>query len=128
MTFVKMKTPMMEASLHERFFNELMQGAGSFLGLPQQGALSILSDILACMELEVMVMERFNDQSEKRIFSEALDALLTVCEKLPKARILRSYVGRIAGSVGMQLEGNRKVFLADLKELLDKSQRRLKRV
>ncbi|MBR6057261.1 MAG: hypothetical protein IKP58_03725 [Victivallales bacterium] len=128
MTLVKMKTPTMDASIYDRFFNELIQGAGSFLGLPQQGALSILSDILSCMEVAVMVLKKSNDQPENRIFVDALDSLLTVCEKLPKARLLRSYVGRIAGATGKQYEEKRKVLLTELKDFLDKAQRRLKRV
>lgn len=123
-----MTTPTMEASVQEQFFSELMQGTGAFLGLPQQGALSILSDLLTCMELEVMIMEKYNGHQEGRMVVDALDSLLIVCEKLPKARLLRSYVGRIAGAVGEQGTERRKLLLGELRELLDKAQRRLKRV
>ena len=121
-------TVAMEAIVQEQFFRELAQGAGAFLGLPQQGAFSILSDLLACMEREVMILELLNGDSTNRMFVDTLDSLLTVCEKLPMARILRSYIGRIAGAPGEQGSERRKLLLEELKELLDKAQRRLKRV
>ncbi|MBP5674160.1 MAG: hypothetical protein K5787_00200 [Lentisphaeria bacterium] len=120
-------TVAMEAIVQEQFFSELAQGASSFLGLPQQGALSILSDLLACIAREVMILEVLNEDSKNRMFVDTLDSLLTVCEKLPMARILRSYVGRIAGASGEQGSEKRKLLLGELKGLLDKAQRRLKR-
>jgi phosphoribosyl-ATP pyrophosphohydrolase len=49
----------------------------------------------------------------------------TVCEKIPKARMLRSYVGRLAGS---QDKAVRKKLLTELLELVTTVKRKQKRV
>ena len=49
------------------------------------------------------------------LMADALDSMQTVCEKMPKARMLRSFVGRLAGT---QDRAVRKKLLMELLELV----------
>ena len=56
--------------------------------------------------------------------TDASDSLLTVCEKLPKAQMLRSYVGRMAGTQDISV---RKRLMTELLEHLAAAKRRQKK-
>ena len=112
---------------HDKFTAELMQSVGGFLGIPPIATTSILSELLPCLEMEVKILERFNEQPDNQMFVDALDCLQTACEKLPKGRLLRSYIGRIAGTVPVDGVETRRTLLAELHALLQKSQRKIRR-
>ena len=115
----------MDSAANEKFASDLMQGIGSFLGLPVNATTSLLTELLYSLEAQVRIMEQLNDHPENRMLADALDSLQTVCEKIPKARLLRSYVGRLAGS---QDKNMRKKLLAELLELVTTAKRKQKRV
>ena len=69
-------------------------------------------------------MQQFKGQQENRLMTDALDSLLTVCEKLPKAQMLRSYVGRMAGTQDVSV---RKRLMTELLEHLAAAKRRQKK-
>jgi hypothetical protein len=112
------------AAIEEQFATELMQGIGSFLGLPVNATTSLLTELLYAIEAQVRIMEQLNSHPESRMMADALDNMQTVCEKMPKARILRSYVGRLAGT---QDKAVRKKLLTELLELVTSVKRRQKR-
>ena len=114
----------MDSATNDRFVNELKQALGSFLGLPVNATTSLLTDLLYSLEAQVRIMEQFNGQTDNRTMTDTLDTLLTVCEKLPKALMLRSYVGRLAGSKDATV---RKVLLTELLEHLTAAKRRQKK-
>ena len=115
----------MDSAANEKFASELMQGIGSFLGLPVNATTSLLTELLYSLEAQIRIMEQLNGHPESRMLADALDSMQTVCEKIPKARMLRSYVGRLAGS---QDKAVRKKLLSELLELVTTVKRRQKRV
>lgn len=115
----------MDSAANEQFATELMQGIGSFLGLPVNSTTSLLTELLYALEAQVRIMEQLNSHPENRMMADALDSMLTVCEKMPKARILRSFVGRLAGT---QDKAVRKKLLMELRELVSAAKRKQKRV
>ena len=115
----------MNSAANEQFATELKQGIGSFLGLPVNATTSLMTELLYAIEAQVRIMEQLNNHPESRMMADALDSLQTVCEKMPKARLLRSYVGRLAGSQDKAL---RKKLLTELLELVTTVKRKQKRV
>lgn len=105
----------MDSAANEQFATELMQGIGSFLGLPVNATTSLLTELLYAIEAQVRIMEQLNSHPESRMMADALDNMQTVCEKMPKARMLRSFVGRLAGT---QDRAVRKKLLMELLELV----------
>jgi hypothetical protein len=105
----------MDSAANEQFATELMQGIGSFLGLPVNATTSLLTELLYAIEAQVRIMEQLNNHPESRMMADALDSMQTVCEKMPKARMLRSFVGRLAGT---QDRAVRKKLLMELLELV----------
>ena len=114
----------MDSATNDRFVNELKQALGSFLGLPVNATTSLLTDLLYSLEAQVRIMEQFNGQTDNRTMTDTLDTLLTVCEKLPKALMLRSYVGRLAGT---QDVSSREKLMTELLEHLTAAKRRQKK-
>ena len=112
---------------HDKFTAELMQSVGKFLGIPPIATTSILSELLPCLEMEVIILERFNEQPDSQMFVDALDCLQSACEKLSKGRLLRSYIGRIAGTVSEDGVETRRTLLGELHALLQKSQKKMRR-
>ena len=100
---------------YQTTYTELMQGIGSFLGLPVNATTSLLTELLYAIEAQVRIMEQLNNHPESRMMADALDSMQTVCEKMPKARMLRSFVGRLAGT---QDRAVRKKLLMELLELV----------
>lgn len=118
----------MDSATNEKFVSELMQALGAFLGIPPNATSSVLTDLLYCLEVQVRIMEQFNERPESESFIGALDCLLTVSEKLPRASLLRSYVGHLAGAdVKSGLEVRRSL-LAELRGLLMAAKRKQRRV
>ena len=115
----------MDSDANEKFASELKQGIGSFLGLPVNATTSLLTELLYTLEAQIRIMEQLNAHPESRMLADALDSMQAVCEKIPKARILRSFVGRLAGS---QDKAMRKRLLAELLELVTTAKRKQKRV
>ena len=105
----------MDSAANEQFATELMQGIGSFLGLPVNATTSLLTELLYAIEAQVRIMEQLNNHPESKMMVDALDSMQTVCEKMPKARMLRSFVGRLAGT---QDRAVRKKLLMELLELV----------
>ncbi len=114
----------MDSAENEKFASELMQGIGSFLGLPVNATTSLLTELLYTLEAQVRIMEQLNGNPENRMMADALDSMQTVCEKMPKARMLRSFVGRLAGS---QDTAMRKKLLTELQELVTTVKKKQKR-
>ncbi len=114
----------MDSAANDKFANELKQALGSFLGLPVNATTSLLTDLLYSLEAQTRIMEQFNGRDEKRLMTDALDSLLTVCEKLPKAQMLRSYVGRMAGTQDVSA---REKLMTELLEHLTAAKRRQKK-
>lgn len=115
----------MDSAATEKFTSDLKQGIGSFLGLPVNATTSLLTELLYTLEAQIRIMEQLNGHPESRMMADALDSMQTVCEKMPKARLLRSYVGRLAGS---QDKAVRKKLLAELLELVLTVKKKQKRV
>ena len=115
----------MDSATYDKFTSELMQGIGSFLGLPANATTSFLTDLLYSLDVQVKIMQEFNNQPENRTMTDALDCLQTVSEKMPKARILRSYTGRLAGT---EDAARREQLLAGLKDLLANVKKKQKRL
>ena len=113
----------MDAAAHERFIAEIMQALGAFFGLPVNATSSLLTDLLYSLEAETRILEQFSNHPENQMAVEAVDCLLTVCEKLPKARMLRSYIGRLAGAQDVLIH---KRLLVELLELLTAARRKQK--
>ena len=105
----------MDSAANEQFATELMQGIGSFLGLPVNATTSLLTELLYAIEAQVRIMEQLNNPPESRMMADALDSMQTVCEKMPKARMLRSFIGRLAGT---QDRAVRQKLLKELLELV----------
>ena len=114
----------MDSAANDKFANELKQALGSFLGLPVNATTSLLTDLLYSLEAQTRIMQQFKGQQENRLMTDALDSLLTVCEKLPKAQMLRSYVGRMAGTQDVSV---RKKLMTELLEHLAAAKRRQKK-
>ncbi len=114
----------MDSAANEIFATELMQGMGSFLGLPVNATTSLLTELLYTLEAQIRIMEQLNGHPENRMMMDALDSMQTVCEKLPKARMLRSFVGRLAGT---QDKAMRKKLLKELLELVTAVKKKQKR-
>ena len=114
----------MDSAANEKFVSELMQGIGSFLGLPVNATTSLLTELLYALEAQVRIMEQLNGHPESRMMADALDSMQTVCEKMPKARMLRSFVGRLAGSRDKDM---RKKLLMELLELVTAVKKKQKR-
>ena len=115
----------MNSAANEQFATELMQGIGSFLGLPVNATTSLLMELLYALEAQLRIIEQLNNHPENRMMADALDSMQTVCEKMPKARMLRSFVGRLAGT---QDKTARKKLLKELLELVSAVKRKQKRV
>lgn len=105
----------MDSAANEQFATELMQGIGSFLGLPVNATTSLLTELLYAIEAQVRIMEQLNNHPKSRMMADALDSMQTVCEKMPKARMLRSFIGRLAGT---QDRAVRQKLLKELLELV----------
>ena len=52
----------MDSAANEQFATELMQGIGSFLGLPVNATTSLLTELLYAIESQVRIMEQLNNQ------------------------------------------------------------------
>jgi len=114
----------MDSATYDKFSSELMQGIGSFLGLPPNATTSLLTDLLFCLEVQVKIMEQYNNEPDSRTMTDAMDCLLTVSEKMPKAQMLRSYIGRLAGTADV---ARRERLLAELKEFLISARKKQRR-
>ena len=114
----------MNSAANEKFATELKQGIGSFLGLPVNATTSLLTELLYTLEAQIRIMEQLNGHPESRMMMDALDSMQTVCEKMPQARMLRSFVGRLAGTQDKVI---REKLLSELLGLVTTVKRRQKR-
>ncbi len=118
----------MDSATNDKFVSELMQALGDFLGIPPNATSSVLNDLLFCLEAQVRIMRKFNDQPASRMVTDALECLLTVIEKLPNAKVLRSYVGRLAGTDIKKGKELRMELLTGLLELITAAKRKQRRL
>ena len=118
----------MEPDAYDKFITELKQAMGEFLGMPPHVTTSILADLMVSLDVAVRIIVHCNEQPENQAAVDALDCLQKVCEKLPSARRLRSYVGRVAGMTQADRRKERGVLLRELEDLLRKGKLRLKRI
>ncbi len=118
----------MAESEADKFSRELKQAVCDFLGGGAKDTANVHVDLINCLEVQGFIMVQYNAKSRSRVYQEALDAMLTVSEKLTTARTFRSIVGRIAGATGSERTAERLKLLNKLNSYIEIAKAKAKRV
>lgn len=118
----------MAESEADRFSRELRQAICEFLGAGVKETVNVHVDLINCLEVQAFIMVQYNAKSRSRVYQEALDAMMTVSEKLATARTFRSIVGRIAGATGSERTAERLKLLNKLSSYIEIAKTKAKRV